>query len=139
MATMIPLEHPGIILKEEFLDPMDLTAYRVSQGTGITESTLSKIIKGKLNISSVNGLKLARFFGLSDEYFSRIQMLYDLDKARTEQKKSLFKVLDKHKGIFDGTLGNWKKIMHEIELKHHLSLPPVACELAWWLHPEGRH
>ncbi len=93
MATMIPLEHPGIILKEEFLDPMDLTAYRVSQGTGITESTLSKIIKGKLNISSVNGLKLARFFGLSDEYFSRIQMLYDLDKARTEQKKSLGKII----------------------------------------------
>lgn len=93
MATMIQLEHPGIILKEEFLDPMGLTAYRVAQGTGITESTLSKIIKGKLNISSVNGLKLARFLGLSDEYFSRIQMQYDLDKARTEQKKSLAKIV----------------------------------------------
>lgn len=93
MATIIQLEHPGIILKEEFLDPMGLTAYRVAQGTGITESTLSKIIKGKLNISSVNGLKLARFLGLSDEYFSRIQMQYDLDKARTEQKKSLGKIV----------------------------------------------
>lgn len=93
MATMIPLEHPGIILKEEFIDPMGLTAYRVSQGTGITESTLSKIIQGKLNISSVNGLKLARFFGLSDDYFSRIQMQYDLDKARAEQKNSLAKII----------------------------------------------
>lgn len=93
MTTMIPLEHPGTILKEEFLDPLGLTAYKVAKRTGISESTLSKIIKGKLNISSVNGLKLARFFGLSDDYFGRIQMQYDLDKARTEQKKSLGKII----------------------------------------------
>ena len=104
MATMIPLEHPGIILKEEFLDPMGLTAYRVSRGTGITESTLSKIIKGKLKISSVNGLKLARFFGLSDDYFNRIQMQYDLDKARIEQKESLDKIIQfvpKQEGLLE--------------------------------------
>lgn len=104
MAQMIPLEHPGIILKEEFLDPMGLTAYRVSQGTGISESTLSKIIKGKLKISSVNGLKLARFLGLSDDYFSRIQMQYDLDKARVEQKKSLGKIIQfvpKQEGLLE--------------------------------------
>lgn len=47
MAKLIPLEHPGIILKEEFLEAMGLSAYAVSQGTGISATALGQILKGK--------------------------------------------------------------------------------------------
>ena len=42
MATKIPLEHPGIIIKEEFIEPLDLTSYAVSKRTGISQTALVK-------------------------------------------------------------------------------------------------
>lgn len=82
MANLIPLEHPGLILKEEFMEPMDVTAYQISKATGISETALSQIIKGKRGISIPNSLKLSRFFGLSDEYFAHLQTHYQLDLER---------------------------------------------------------
>ena len=42
MANYISLEHPGVILQEEFIEPLELTAYRVSQGTGIPQTALGQ-------------------------------------------------------------------------------------------------
>lgn len=93
MAQMIPLEHPGIILKEEFLVPFGLSNYAVSKATGITPTALGEITKGKRNISPTNGLKLAKYLGLSDEYFVKLQMQYEIDKAKQNNKKSLGKII----------------------------------------------
>jgi len=79
MANLIPIEHPGRILKEEFMVPLDVTAYQISKETGISETALSQIIKGTRGISISNALKLSLFFGLSDEYFANLQMRYTLD------------------------------------------------------------
>jgi addiction module HigA family antidote len=94
MGELIPIEHPGVLLKDEFLVPLGLTAYRVSKETGINETALGQILKGKRSISPLNGLKLARFFGLSDDYFVRIQMRYDLDNVAEKEKESLGRIVE---------------------------------------------
>jgi len=92
MANLIPLEHPGILLKEEFIESLEISAYAVSKGTGIPQTALSEIIKGKRNISAINALKLSKFFGVSENYFMNIQAKYDLDLAKEKAKKPLSKI-----------------------------------------------
>ena len=84
MENLISLEHPGVILKEEFMEPLDVTAYKISKATGISQTTLSQIIKGTRGLSIPNSLKLSRYFGLSDNYFANIntQYLIDLEKEK---------------------------------------------------------
>lgn len=93
MGDKIPLEHPGIILKEEFMEELDLTAYAVSKATGIPQTALGEILKGKRSISPVNALKLAKFFNLSENYFLNIQARFDLDKAKEKAEKTLAQII----------------------------------------------
>lgn len=93
MANLIPLEHPGVILKEEFIEPLEITAYAVSKGTGITQTAIGEIVKGKRNISPVNALKLSKYFGVSENFFMNIQARYDLDLAKEKAKKPLSKIV----------------------------------------------
>lgn len=93
MAKLIPLEHPGILLKKEFLEPLEITVYSVSKGTGISQTALGEIIKGKRNISPINALKLSKFFGVSENFFMNIQARYDLDLAKEKAKRPLSKII----------------------------------------------
>jgi len=93
MPTLIPLEHPGVILKEEFIDELDLSVYKVLKGTGINQTALGEITKGKRNISPINALKLANFFGLSEDYFATLQTHYNLDCAKRTGDSRLSKVV----------------------------------------------
>ncbi len=47
MTTRIPIEHPGIFLREEFIESFELTPYAVSKGTGISQTAVGEILKGK--------------------------------------------------------------------------------------------
>ncbi len=78
----IEVEHPGIILKEEFMKPYGISAYRLSKETGIDKMTLSSILKGKRTISSITALKISKFFGLSERYWINLQSDYDLRIAK---------------------------------------------------------
>lgn len=93
MAKLIPLEHPGIILQEEFIEPLGLTVYKVSQATGISQTTIGQIIKGDRSITSSTGLRLAKYFGLSDGFFVKLQMQYDIDLEKERSKKTLAKII----------------------------------------------
>ena len=93
MTKLISLEHPGIILQEEFLEPLGLTAYKVSKATGISQTALGEIIRGVRNITSKTGLKLAKYFELSDEYFLKLQMQYDIDLEKEDGGKALGKII----------------------------------------------
>ncbi len=92
MTTKIPIEHPGILLREEFIEPFELTRYAVSKGTGISQTAIGEILKGKRGISAVNALKLSKFFGVSEGFFLNIQTRYNLDIAKEKAEKSLSKV-----------------------------------------------
>ncbi len=71
-------EHSGTILKDRFLDPFRLTTQSVCRATNINEVLLNQIIEGNLEIDPDTGLKLAKYFGLSDDYFFRIKRVHDL-------------------------------------------------------------
>jgi antitoxin HigA-1 len=93
MSKRIPLEHPGIILKEEFIEALDLTTYVVSKETGISQTALGEILKGKRGISAANGLKLSKYFGMSEGYFLNLQTKYSIDIAKEKTEKPLANII----------------------------------------------
>lgn len=80
-GDQIPLETVGEILKNEFLEPLGVTPYRLAVSIGKPQSYVGKILDGG-GVSADMGLRLDRFFGLSDGYFSRLQADYDTRTAR---------------------------------------------------------
>ncbi len=76
--------HPGEILREDFLDPMGLSAYRVAKDIGVPLNRLTAILNGQRAIIADTALRLERYFGLSPGYWLRGQMLYELELAQRE-------------------------------------------------------
>lgn len=77
-----PPIHPGEILDEEFLKPMDITQYRLAQDIGVPPMRISKIVRGERGISADTALRLARYFGMSVEFWTGIQTHYEVEKAK---------------------------------------------------------
>ena len=82
--------HPGVILEEEFLKPMKISAYRLAKETKTHLTRISDIIKGKRSITADTALRFSRFFGNSPKFWLGLQDDYDLE----EEKKNLGKVIN---------------------------------------------
>lgn len=80
-TIMLPI-HPGELLREEFLQPMAITEYRLAKAIGVPPRRINEITHEKRGISADTALRLARFFGLSDEYWMNAQMRYELETER---------------------------------------------------------
>jgi len=78
----LPNIHPGEILKEEFLVPMNISAYRLSKETGLSQIRISEIIRGKRSITADTALRLSFFFGTSAEFWMNLQTAFDLEELR---------------------------------------------------------
>jgi antitoxin HigA-1 len=76
--TLRPV-HPGEVLSEEFLKPMNLSQNRLALGIGVPARRINEIVLGKRSISADTALRLARFFGTSAEFWLGLQAQYDLD------------------------------------------------------------
>ncbi len=74
--------HPGEILKEEFLLPMEITAYRLSKDLDIPQTRISQILKGKRRITADTALRLASYFGNSAKFWLGLQDDYDIEEER---------------------------------------------------------
>lgn len=74
--------HPGEILNEEFLIPLDITAYRLAKETKISQTRISQIIRGQRGITVDTALRLAKFFGNSPEFWINLQNHYDLEESK---------------------------------------------------------
>ena len=81
-AGHVPMQSPGQILLEDFLNPMGITQYRLAKSIGVPQRRIGEIIAGKRSISVDTGLRLSRFFGLSDGFWTRLQLDYDIEKAK---------------------------------------------------------
>ncbi len=81
--------HPGEILSEEFLIPMEISAYRLARETGLTQTRIGQIIKGRRGISAETALKLGRFFCVPPEFWMNLQTLYDIEEARKHHSAEL--------------------------------------------------
>lgn len=79
-----PPAHPGEILLEEFLMPMGISQYRLAKDIGVPAMRISKIVRGERGISADTALRLARYFGMSVEFWTGIQTHYDTELAKME-------------------------------------------------------
>lgn len=69
--------HPGMILREEFLEPMGISEYRLAQDIGVPQTRISMITKGQRSITTDTGLRLSRYLGLSEGFWTGLQTDYD--------------------------------------------------------------
>ncbi|MCT9002356.1 HigA family addiction module antitoxin [Microbacterium memoriense] len=83
---------PGEILQTEFLEPLGITAYRLAQATGLPQTRLSEIIRGKRRITTDTALRLSRAFGLSERYWLNIQNDFDIELEHDEHDADLARV-----------------------------------------------
>ena len=83
MRRLAPVS-PGELLKEEFLDPMGITQYRLAKEIGVPAQRIGAIVAGKRSITADTDLRLCRFFGLSNGYWLRTQVAYDTEIAEEE-------------------------------------------------------
>lgn len=81
--------HPGEILEEEFLKPMGLTAYKLSQAIGVPQTRTSQIIKGRRRITADTALRLAKFFGTSTKFWLGLQNDFDIEEEQQNIEKEL--------------------------------------------------
>ena len=74
--------HPGEILMEEFLQPLGISQYRLSKDIGVAPRRIDEIVHGKRAISPDTALRLARHFGMTETFWSNLQVHYDLEVER---------------------------------------------------------
>ncbi|MBI3240875.1 MAG: HigA family addiction module antidote protein [Chloroflexi bacterium] len=71
--------HPGEILLEEFLKPLNISQYRLAKDINVPSRRINEIVLGKRSISPNTALRLSRYFGLSDRFWINLQARYDLE------------------------------------------------------------
>lgn len=81
MTEVRPSTHPGIILKEEFAEPLSLTQAKMFKDLGVGIKTLSELYNEKRGISAVMALNLSRYFGTTPQFWMNLQDNYDLYHA----------------------------------------------------------
>ena len=84
--------HPGEILKEEFMVPLEITAYRLSKDLRIPQTRISEILKGRRRISADTALRLSRYFGNSAKFWLGLQDDYDLEEELSTRKREFQKI-----------------------------------------------
>ena len=83
---------PGELLREEFLEPMGISQYRLAKEIGVPAQRISEIVAGKRAITADTDLRLCRFFGLSNGYWLRAQAAYDTEAAEDALSETLARI-----------------------------------------------
>ena len=81
MAEKLNPVHPGEVLLEEFLKPMNLSQNRLAIETSVDARRINEIVLGARSITANTALRLARYFGVSPQFWLGLQAEYDLDVA----------------------------------------------------------
>jgi len=84
--------HPGEVLREEFMIPLEITAYRLSKDLGIPQTRISEILKGRRRISADTALRLSKYFGNSPKFWLGLQDDYDLEEELNSRKREFQKI-----------------------------------------------
>ena len=88
----VPYPHPGEILLEEFLKPMGITQYRLAKEIGVPQRRVGEIIACTRSVTTDTGLRLSKFFGMSDDFWTGLQLDYDAANAKDSMKIVLSKI-----------------------------------------------
>jgi len=79
--------HPGEVLKEEFLEPLEISAYRLSKDIGIPQTRVSQIIHGKRRVTADTAIRFSKYFGTSAKFWLGLQDDYDLEEEMRNNKE----------------------------------------------------
>ncbi|MBU0660819.1 HigA family addiction module antidote protein [Patescibacteria group bacterium] len=90
-TTYLQAIHPGEILLEEFLTPLDISQYRLAKDVDVPPRRINEIVHAKRSVSADTALRLAKYFGVSAEFWLNLQAQYDL----AVQSKKISKDLEK--------------------------------------------
>ena len=89
MSNMIDMEHPGVMLKEDFLDDLGIKPGQFAQAIGVDRAAIKKIIDGKRSISADMSIRFGLFFNMSAGYWLNLQKDYDLRIAKRDRLPEL--------------------------------------------------
>lgn len=81
MVALAPV-HPGEVLREEFLEPMGISQYRLAKSLSVPPRRINEIVHGKRGVTADTALRLARYFGTTERFWLNLQTQYDLDVQR---------------------------------------------------------
>ena len=79
MAKKLAPIHPGEILLEEFLEPMEISQYRLAKDISVPARRINEIVHGKRGISADTALRLSKYFGTTERFWMNLQSRYDLE------------------------------------------------------------
>ena len=80
----LPPIHPGEILLEEFLEPMEISQYRLAKNIGVPARRINEIVHGKRSVTADTALRFGRFFGMEALFWMKLQAHYDLEVTRDD-------------------------------------------------------
>ena len=86
---LFPPIHPGEILLEEILEPMELSQYRLAKDISVPARRINEIVHGKRSITADTALRLSRYFGTSERFWLNLQTGHDLEIEKARLKKRL--------------------------------------------------
>ena len=86
--SMDPI-HPGEILLEEFLEPLNLSQNRLANAIGVPPRRINEIVLGKRRITADTALRMSRYFGTSERFWMNLQSRFDLELERDRIGKDL--------------------------------------------------
>ncbi len=89
MPKMLAPIHPGEIIREEVLAPLDMSVNQLAKALAIDASRLNDIVRGRRGISADTALRLARYLGSSPEFWLKLQLSYELRVARQANQKTI--------------------------------------------------
>lgn len=84
--------HPGEILMEEFLTPLEISAYKLSKDLNIPQTRISEIIKGNRRITADTALRLSKYFGNSPKFWLGLQDDYDIEEENSRKSSEFFSI-----------------------------------------------
>jgi antitoxin HigA-1 len=79
--------HPGLIVRHDCIEPLNLTISAAAKVLGVTRQALNNVVTGKSGISPEMAIRLSKAFGSTPETWLRMQLSYDLAQARKEESK----------------------------------------------------
>ena len=92
VPTHRPPTHPGEMLLEEFLTPMAISQRELAEGIHVPYQRVNEIIHGRRGITPSTALRLARFFGMSADFWMNVQLRWDLYYAQQAERDDLTRI-----------------------------------------------
>lgn len=86
------LVHPGKILKHDFLEPLEMTAYKLAKAIHVPAPRIYEIIECRRSVTADTAIRLARYFGTTPKFWLNIQVRYDVEREMIDKAKDVEKI-----------------------------------------------